>query len=181
VTDRAFDDPEREERRQAALGHVRQFGDPVLRTPAAPIEVFDDALREEADRMAELMVEARGVGLAAPQIGRLRRLVVIEPDPEEPAVALINPDITWRSEEEEVGQEGCLSIGEIVVPVSRAVSIHVHAQDVSGDPVEIDAEGFVARVIQHEVDHLDGILIIDRTGPEERKEALRQLREQASG
>jgi peptide deformylase len=181
MADRAFEDPEREERRQVALGHVRQFGDPVLRTPASPIEVFDDTLREEADRMAELMVEARGVGLAAPQIGRLRRLIVIEPDPEQPAVALINPNITWRSEDEAVGQEGCLSIGEIVVPVSRAVAIHVYAQDVSGEPVEIDAEGFVARVIQHEVDHLDGILIIDRTGPEERKEALRQLREQASG
>ena len=178
MAERAFDDPEREERRQRALGHVRQFGDPVLRTPASPIEVFDVALRDEAERMVELMVEARGVGLAAPQIGRLRRLIVIQPEPEGSAVALVNPQITWRSEEEESGQEGCLSIGEIVVPVSRAVSIHVHAQDVSGEPVEIDAEGFVARVIQHEVDHLDGILILDRTGPEERKEALRQLREQ---
>ena len=177
MADRSFDDPEREERRQVALGHVRQFGDPVLRTPASPIEVFDDALRDEADRMAELMIEARGVGLAAPQIGRLRRLIVIEPDPDQPVVALINPDITWRSEEEEVGQEGCLSIGEIVVPVSRATSIRVHARDVRGEAVEIDAEGFVARVIQHEVDHLDGILILDRTGPDERKEALRQLRE----
>lgn len=177
MADRSFDDPEREARRQVALGHVRQFGDPVLRTPASPIEVFDEALRDEADRMAELMIEARGVGLAAPQIGRLRRLIVIEPDPDEPVVALVNPDITWRSEEEEVGQEGCLSIGEIVVPVSRATSIRVQARDVTGEAVEIDAEGFVARVIQHEVDHLDGILIIDRTGPEERKEALRQLRE----
>ena len=178
MSDRAFDDPELEERRQRALGHVRQFGDPVLRTPASLIEVFDDALREEAERMVELMVAARGVGLAAPQIGRLRRLIVIEPDLEEPAVALVNPEITWRSEDEEEGQEGCLSIGEIVVPVSRAVSIHVHAQDLSGEPVELDAEGFVARVIQHEVDHLDGILILDRTGAEERKEALGQLREQ---
>jgi peptide deformylase len=180
MSTRAFDDPEREERRQIALGHVRQFGDPVLRTPAARVEVFDEALREEAERMVGLMVDARGVGLAAPQIGRLRRLIVIEPDPEQPAVALVNPDITWRSEEEEVGQEGCLSIGEIVVPVSRAVAVRVEAQDVAGNPVEIDAEGFVARVIQHEVDHLDGILIVDRTGSEERKEALRQLREQAA-
>jgi len=178
MAERAFEDPEREERRQRALAQVRQFGDPVLRTPASPIEVFDDALREEAERMVELMVEAHGVGLAAPQIGRLRRLIVIDPSPEEPAVALVNPEITWRSEEEESWQEGCLSIGEIVVPVPRPVSIHVHARDVSGEPVEIDAEGFVARVIQHEVDHLDGILILDRTGAEERKEALRQLREQ---
>ena len=178
MAERAFDDPELEERRQRALSQVRQFGDPVLRTPASAIEVFDDALRQEAQGMVELMVEARGVGLAAPQVGRLRRLIVIEPDLEEPAVALVNPAITWRSEDEEEGQEGCLSIGEIVVPVSRAVSIHVHAQDLAGEPVEIDAEGFVARVIQHEVDHLDGILILDRTGAEERKEALRQLREQ---
>lgn len=178
MAERAFEDPEREERRQRALAHVRQFGDPVLRTPSSPIEVFDDALRDEAQRMVELMVEARGVGLAAPQIGRLRRLIVIEPDPEEPPVALVNPEITWMSEDEESVDEGCLSIGEIVVPVLRPVAIRVHASDVSGEPVEIDAEGFVARVIQHEVDHLDGILILDRTGAEERKEALRQLREQ---
>ncbi len=176
MADRSFEDPEREERRLRALSHVRQLGDPVLRTPASRVEVFDEALREEAARMVDLMFDARGVGLAAPQVGRLRRLIVIHPSEEAEAVALVNPDITWRSEEEEPAPEGCLSIGEIVVEVSRSLAIRVQAQDLSGQPLELDAEGFGARVIQHEIDHLDGILILDRTTPEERKEALRQLR-----
>lgn len=175
--DRSFDDPELERRRLAALRHIRQLGDPVLRTPAAPVEQFDDALRDEADRMIALMHEARGVGLAAPQIGRLRRLIVIDPHEGDPPQALVNPEVVWRSDEEELGPEGCLSIGEVSVDVPRAVSIRVTAMDVAGKSLEIDATGFVARVIQHEVDHLDGILILDRTSPEERKEALRVLRE----
>ncbi len=177
---REFDDPAREERRRAALRHVRQFGDPVLRTPAAPIEVFDEALQREAAQMIDLMHEARGVGLAAPQVGRLRRLIVLDPHEDEPARALVNPTITERSDEEEVGQEGCLSIGEVLMDVSRAVRVHVTAQDVEGNPVEIDAEGYEARVLQHEIDHLDGILILDRTPKDQRKEALRQLRESAA-
>ena len=179
MSSRALDDPALEERRQRALAHVRQLGDPVLRTPAQPIEVFDDALQAEAATMIELMRDARGVGLAAPQIGRLRRLIVIEPGEDEPPTALVNPEITWRSDEEETATEGCLSIGEIVVPVARATAIHVRAQDLDGSVLELDAEDFAARVIQHEVDHLDGILILDRTGAEERKEALRELRASA--
>ncbi len=176
---REFDDPELEARRLAALRHVRQLGDPVLRTPSSPIEVFDDALRREAEQMIDLMHEARGVGLAAPQIGRLRRLIVIDPrDGEEPR-ALVNPTITERSDEEEIGQEGCLSIGEVLMDVPRAVRIHVTAQDVEGNRLEIDAEDYEARVLQHEIDHLDGILILDRTPKDQRKEALRQLRESA--
>lgn len=176
MADRAFDDPVLEERRLRALSQVRQLGDPVLRTPAGRIEDFDEALRREAETMVELMRDARGVGLAANQIGRLRRLIVIDPLEDEPPVALVNPEITWRSEEEEEGNEGCLSIGEVVVSVARSVAIRVTAQDLTGAPVELGAEGFVARVIQHEVDHLDGILILDRAAPEERKEALRELR-----
>lgn len=176
MSSRALDDPVLEERRQKALGHVRQIGDPVLRTPAERVEVFDEGLRHEAATMIDVMRDARGVGLAAPQIGRLRRLIVIEPAQEEPPTVLVNPEITWRSDEEETDTEGCLSIGEIVVPVSRATAIHVRAQNLDGTVLEIDAEDFVARVIQHEVDHLDGILILDRTSPQERKEALRELR-----
>ena len=176
MADRAFDDPELEERRRRALGHVRQIGDPVLRTPSTRIDVFDDALRNEAATMIELMQSARGVGLAAPQLGRLRRLIVIDPFEDEPPVALVNPQIAWESDEQESFDEGCLSIGEIVVPVVRAVGIRVHAQDLAGQAVELEMNGFGARVIQHEIDHLDGILILDRTGPEERREALRQLR-----
>ncbi len=174
--DRSLDDPELEERRQRALRHVRQIGDPVLRTPSARIEAFDDALRDEAATMIELMHSARGVGLAAPQLGRLRRLIVIDPVEEEPPVALVNPEITWFSEEVDSFDEGCLSIGEIVVPVVRPVAIHVAAQDLTGNAITLEIEGFAARVVQHEVDHLDGILILDRTGADERKEALRQLR-----
>jgi peptide deformylase len=176
MAERSFDDPELEERRLRALSHVRQFGDPVLRTPARPVEAFDAALREEADTMIRLMRDARGVGLAAPQIGRLRRLIVIEAGEEEPAVALVNPEITWASEETEVGGEGCLSIGEVVVPVARHVAIRLQARDIAGQELDLALEGFAARVVQHEVDHLDGILILDRTDADERKEALRRLR-----
>lgn len=176
---REFDDPEREARRQAALRHVRQFGDPVLRTPASPVEVFDDALKHEAEQMIDLMHEARGVGLAAPQIGRLRRLIVLDPHEDVPARALVNPTIVERSEEEEVGPEGCLSIGEVLMDVSRAVRVRVTAQDIDGNPLDFEAEDYEARVLQHEIDHLDGILILDRTPKDQRKEALRQLRESA--
>ena len=174
--DRTLDDPELEERRLRALRNVRQLGDPVLRTKSSRIEVFDDALREEASRMIELMHSARGVGLAAPQVGRLRQLIVIDPFEDEVPLALVNPDITWASDEEDSFDEGCLSIGEIVVPVIRPVAIRLTAQDVDGNPLEIELEGFGARVVQHEVDHLHGILILDRTTPEARKEALRELR-----
>jgi peptide deformylase len=174
---RAYDDPDREARRQLALQHVRQFGDPVLRTPAARVEVFDDALAEEVAMMMDLMDDARGVGLAAPQIGRLRRVIVIHPAEGDEPQGLINPEITAMSEETEVGPEGCLSIGEIVVPVERSVVITVRAQNVAGESEEFTCDGFPARVIQHEVDHLNGVLILDRTTPDERREALRQLRD----
>ncbi len=175
---REFDDPEREERRQLALQQVRQFGDPVLRTPSAPVEVFDDALRDEVGMMMDLMSDAHGVGLAAPQIGRLRQVIVIQPSVDDPPEGLINPRITAMSEETELGPEGCLSIGEVLVEVPRSVSITVLAQNVAGEPREFSCEGFPARVIQHEVDHLNGVLILDRTSPEERKEALRRLRDE---
>jgi peptide deformylase len=174
---RAYDDPDREARRQIALQHVRQFGDPALRTPAATVEVFDEALAEEVAMMMDLMDDARGVGLAAPQIGRLRRVIVIQPGEDEDPQGLINPEITAMSEETEVAVEGCLSIGEVVVPVERATVITVRAQNVAGETDEFTCEGFPARVIQHEVDHLNGVLILDRTTPDERKEALRQLRD----
>jgi peptide deformylase len=177
VSSRALDDPVLERRRLAALAHIRQFGDPVLRTPALEITQFDEALADEAERMTAIMVDARGVGLAAPQLGSLRRLVVVRAGEEgEEVVALCNPRITWRSEDEETDSEGCLSIGEIAVDVARAVAVRVDAQDVAGRPVELEPEGFEARVIQHELDHLDGVLILDHAAPEQRREALRALR-----
>jgi len=181
VSSRALDDPVLERRRLAALAHIRQFGDPVLRSPGLEITQFDEALADEAQRMAAVMIDARGVGLAAPQVGSLRRLVVVRTGDEgEEIVALCNPRITWRSEEEDIDSEGCLSIGEISVDVTRALAIRVEAQDVEGRPIELEPEGFSARVIQHEMDHLDGVLILDRAPPEQRREALRELRDGAS-
>jgi len=177
VSSRALDDPVLERRRLAALAEIRQIGDPVLRAPALTITTFDAVLKDEAQRMIAIMNEARGVGLAAPQVGSLRRLAVVLTGEDAPPVVLCNPEITWRSEEEEIDYEGCLSIGEISVEVPRAVAIRVSAQDVGGETFEIAPEGFAARVIQHEMDHLDGILILDRTAPEQRREALRALRD----
>jgi peptide deformylase len=177
VSSRALDDPVLERRRLAALDQIRQFGDPVLRTPALAIDRFDVALKDEAERMAVIMRDARGVGLAAPQVGSLRRLIVMRTGEDSPVTVLCNPRIVWRSEEEESDYEGCLSIGEISVEVPRAVAIRVEAQDVRGEPFELAPEGFEARVIQHEMDHLDGVLILDRTAPEQRREALRALRD----
>jgi peptide deformylase len=177
VSSRALDDPVLERRRLAALEQIRQIGDPVLRAAALPITQFDEALRDEAARMVAIMHDARGVGLAAPQVGSLRRLAVVLLDPEGEPVALCNPEIVWRSEEEESDNEGCLSIGEISVEVPRSVAIHVRAQDVEGNSFELAPEGFAARVIQHELDHLDGVLILDRTAPEQRREALKALRD----
>lgn len=177
MSSRALDDPVLERRRLAALAEIRQIGDPVLRAPTLAITMFDEVLKDEVGRMTAIMNEARGVGLAAPQVGSLRRLAVVLTGEDAPPLALCNPQITWRSEEQEYDYEGCLSIGEISVEVPRAVAIRVSAQDVDGQAFELAPEGFAARVIQHELDHLDGILILDRTAPEQRREALRALRD----
>jgi peptide deformylase len=177
VSSRALDDPVLERRRLAALEQIRQIGDPVLRARALTVTEFDDALRDEGARMVAIMRDARGVGLAAPQVGSLRRLAVVLTGEDDPPMALVNPEITWRSDEEDAEFEGCLSIGEISVEVPRAVAIRLRAQDIGGNPVELEAEGFFARVVQHELDHLDGVLILDRTAPEQRREALKALRD----
>lgn len=173
---RSFEDPEREAIRLAALEHIRQYGDPCLRTPAERIEVFDEALVNEAHEMARLMDDGRGVGLAAPQLGRLRRLIVVQPFEDEPIHVFVNPEIIARGEEEDIAPEGCLSIGEITVDVARSLEIRIRAQDLNGTEFEADLEGFAARVVQHEIDHLDGILILDRATPEDRRAALAELR-----
>lgn len=179
MSSRAFADPELEQRRLAALRQVRQLGDPVLRIPASEVTVFDDALHEEIERMEVIMDEAHGAGLAAPQLGALRRILVYRHDDEERPRVLVNPRVIWASDETDVDVEGCLSIGEITVEVPRAIAIHVDAQDGDGETLRLEAEGFEARVIQHEIDHLDGILILDRTTKEQRRQALRELRSQA--
>lgn len=169
---------ERREWRLAALQLVRQYPDPVLRNPAGPVAEVDDEVRILVERMLGIMESAHGVGLAAPQIGVARRVLVYRARDEDEAHVLINPELVERSEEVEVGTEGCLSLlgGELQVPVERHLRIRVSARDAGGDPVDLDAEGFEARVIQHEIDHLDGVLIFDRAGDQDRREALRELR-----
>jgi len=170
-------DPEIAARRAAALAHVRKFGDPVLRTRARPVEVFDDALRAEIKRMGQLMNDALGVGLAATQLGVLHRLLVYRVQQQAPVSALINPEIEWRGGEEEIAEEGCLSLPAVLVEVERPVHVRVRGLNENGEEIVIEASGLEARVIQHEMDHLDGVLILDRTTRDQRKEAMRALRD----
>lgn len=170
-------DPETRARRDAALARVRKLGDPVLRAKALPVERFDETLAREVERMGELMHDALGVGLAATQLGVLHRVLVYRAYVEDPLTVLVNPVIEWRSEELESAMEGCLSLPGVHVEVERAASVRVAARDERGEALEIEAEGLPARVIQHEVDHLDGILILDRISREARKEAMRAMRE----
>ena len=170
-------DPEIAARRAAALAHVRKFGDPVLRTRARPVEVFDDALRAEIKQMGELMNDALGVGLAATQLGVLHRLLVYRVQQQAPVSALINPEIEWRGGEEEIAEEGCLSLPAVLVEVERPVHVRVRGLNENGEEIVIEASGLEARVIQHEMDHLDGVLILDRTTRDQRKEAMRALRD----
>src|SRR5688500_9983132 len=173
-------DAEREARRRAALAQIRQYPDPVLRMRANEVEEGDESLPALAERMGKLMLEARGVGLAAPQIGVLRRGLVYQTSDEVPLVALVNPQVLETSEERETSEEGCLSLGSasVIVPVERPASLTVGGTSPDGEPLRIEAEGLEARVIQHELDHLDGVLIVDRTTPEGRREALARLRPQ---
>jgi peptide deformylase len=170
-------DPETVARRDAALAQIRRFGDPVLRTKARPIDRFDDALREEVARMGELMDDAIGVGLAATQVGVVHRLLVYRVQQDGQLAALINPEVEWKGRESEAMEEGCLSLPGVLVEVDRPVHVRVRAQNEYGEPIVIEASGLEARVIQHEIDHLDGVLILDRTSRDQRKEAMRVLRE----
>jgi peptide deformylase len=170
-------DPEVAARRAAALSHVRQYGDPVLRTPARTVERFDEALREQVRRMAELMVDALGVGLAANQVGVLNRVLVYRVHQQSPYAALVNPEIEWAGRDEEIMEEGCLSLPAVHVDVERPIHIRVRAHDPDGEPVMIEASGLEARVLQHEMDHLDGKLVLDRISRQQRKEAMRAMRE----
>jgi peptide deformylase len=170
-------DPELAQRRAAALAHVRKFGDPVLKTRARTVERFDDALRSEVERMGSLMGDALGVGLAATQVGVLHRVLVYRVQHQAPVAPLINPEVEWTGKELETMEEGCLSLPRVLVDVERPVHVRVRALDERGDPLVVEASGLEARVIQHEIDHLDGVLILDRTTREQRKEAIRALRE----
>jgi peptide deformylase len=163
-----------------AILNIRTLGDPILKAKASPVVDFDDALRRLAEDMLETMRAAPGVGLAAPQVGVLRRMFTF--DDGEAHGALCNPEIVWSSAETQEAEEGCLSVPGYYFPVVRALAVRVQAFGPDGEPLQpLEAEGFRARIFQHEIDHLDGIIFIDRLAPELRKEALRQLREQDFG
>jgi len=170
-------DPEVEARRVAASSFIRKLGDPVLKSRAIPVDRFDDSLRRQVSRMAGIMNDALGVGLAAPQLGISQRLLVYRVGPDAPVTVLANPELEWASGELELGEEGCLSIPGVVVDVDRPVHVRVRALDEEGEERVVEASGLEARVIQHEIDHLDGVLILERTSRDERKRALRELRE----
>jgi peptide deformylase len=174
-------DEETRARRDAALRHVRKLGDPVLRATAVEVERFDEGLRTEIERMGELMHDALGIGLAANQVGVLHRVLVYRTHSEDDVTALVNPVLEWTSDEREAAEEGCLSLPEVLLEVERPAQVRVRARDGSGAEVLVEAEGLEARVIQHEIDHLDGVLILDRVSRSARKEAMRTMREAQQG
>jgi len=167
---------EREARRQLALARIRQYGDSVLRMKARDVETFDDDLERLVERMTALMHEASGVGLAATQVGVLRRLFVFVDDGEDRVI--VNPVITQSSREIELDDEGCLSLRDVLVPVERPTNVTIEGVDAKGAPVRLELEPPSSRVVQHELDHLDGVLIIDRTDEQSRRAALATLRPQ---
>ncbi len=170
-------DPETRARRDAALRRVRKFGDPVLRATALPVDRFDESLASEVEQMGELMHDALGIGLAATQLGVLHRVLVYRAYSDDPLTVLVNPVIEWTAEELETLEEGCLSLPGVHVEVKRPAQVRVRARDIVGNELVVEAEGLEARVIQHEIDHLDGILILDRIPRELRKQTMREMRE----
>jgi peptide deformylase len=174
-------DPETRARREAALRHVRMYGDPVLRSRAREIDVFDAALADEVQRMGNLMDDALGIGLAATQLGVMHRLLVYRVEPDAPLGVLVNPEFEYKSDDVETMEEGCLSLPGVGVEVERPIHVRVRATDERGAPVVVEASGLEARVIQHEMDHLDGVLILDRTSRDQRKQAMRALRDAMAG
>ena len=159
--------------------HIRQWGDPVLRETARPVETFDRAFAQQVSELESLMRGADGAGLAATQVGSLQRVFVYQrPDEEDDTVyAVVNPELVSVSEERECALEGCLSLGKagVNVEVERPRAVVLNAQDATGKPLRIEAEGGHARVLQHELDHLDGVLMLDRTTAEQRRAAVRAL------
>ncbi len=172
---------EEQARRGAALARVRKLGDPVLRTRALEVTNFDSRLREEVDWMRAIMDGALGVGLAATQLGTLARVLVYRVEPESPITAVVNPRIEWSGDQKETMEEGCLSIPGIRVDVERALHLRVGCADEYGEPRTIEASGLEARVLAHEIDHLDGVLMLDRTDKAQRREAMRAWRERQTG
>ena len=163
-------------RREAALAQVRKYGDPVLRERARPLPAVDAAVRRQIAQMRRLLEDAMEAGLAATQLGILNRVYVYRVDPDGPIHAVVNPELEWVDTDVEVGEEGCLSIPGIWIEVPRPARVQMRALDEQGEPVVIDADVAEARVLQHELDHLDGVLTLDRAEPAARRAALRELR-----
>ena len=179
-TERERLEAELAERREAALANVVKFGDPVLKSVASPVASFGPELRAEVERMIAIMRDGMGVGLAATQLGVLRRLLVFRAGADGEPTALVNPVIEWLSDEGSLAEEGCLSLPRVTMDVERPLHARVSGRDAEGEEIVIEASGLEARVLQHELDHLDGILILDRTSRSQRKAALRALREGGS-
>ncbi|MDX6589267.1 MAG: peptide deformylase [Solirubrobacterales bacterium] len=186
MSDRVDTDADREEqaleaelleRREAALAHVVKWGDPVLKSRASPVSAFGPELRNEVERMIAIMRDGMGVGLAATQLGVLRRLLVFQAGPDGEPTAVVNPEIEWLSDEAAIAEEGCLSLPRVSMDVERPLHARVSGRDAEGEEIAIEASGLEARVLQHEIDHLDGVLILDRAPRDQRKGALRALRE----
>jgi peptide deformylase len=170
-------DPETVARRQRALALIRTFGDPALRATAVPVTRFDASLHEEVARMEALMGDALGLGLAATQLAVMHRLFIFRVGSDAPLVAVVNPQLEWKSQDQETAEEGCLSLPHVLVDVERPLHVRVTAQDEHGEPMVLEASGLEARVIQHEMDHLDGVLILDHASKEQRKAAMKAMRE----
>jgi peptide deformylase len=168
------------ERREAALANVIKFGDPVLKSKASPVADFGPELRAEVERMVAIMRDGMGVGLAATQLGVLRRVLVFQAGPDSEPTGLVNPEIEWLSDEVVLAEEGCLSLPRVAMDVERSLHARIAGRDLEDRSVTIEASGLEARVLQHEIDHLDGVLILDRAPREQRKAALRALREGSS-
>ena len=170
-------DAETRARRAAALAQIVKFGDPVLTARAVPVDRFDDVLRTQVVRMGRLMNDAIGVGLAAPQVGISNRVLVYRAQPEASIAALVNPEVEWSGTALEPLEEGCLSLPGVLLEVDRPIHVRVRASDERGEDVVVEASGLEARVLQHEIDHLDGVLTLDRVSRDQRKRALRALRD----
>jgi len=163
-------------RRDAALAQLRRYGDPALRSVSRPVERFDGALEDEVRRMTGLLEDALGAGLAATQLGVMHRVFVFRAEPDAPVQAFVNPVLEWSGEERETDEEGCLSIPDVWIEVERALRVRMRGFDARGREHTVEAEGLEARVLQHELDHLDGVLMLDRAAPDQRRAALRALR-----
>src|SRR3954451_2709266 len=170
-------DPELLARREAALAQVLKFGDPVLKSRASAVTDFGGHLGDDVARMVAIMRDGMGIGLAATQLGILRRILVFQAGADAEPTALVNPQLEWLSEELVLAEEGCLSLPRVSVDVERPLFARISGVDTSGEPLTIEASGLEARVLQHEIDHLDGVLILDRATRDQRRGALRALRE----